>query len=190
MEALSKTTTINTAVDALSHSVEGYLSNRSNALTDALALEGISIIAEEFENLKNFTLSKEDRSKLLYASTLGGIVIAHTGTTAVHSMGYSLTYFKDIDHGRANGLLITEFLKLVEKEKPERIKPLLKAMKLTDLAELETVLMGLLGEKEKLTEEEINEFASIAMKAKNIANCIVIPAKEDLLHIYKTVFEL
>lgn len=190
MESLSKTTTINTAVDALSHSVEGYLSNRSNVLTDALALEGISIIAEEFENLKNFTLTREDRSKLLYASTLGGIVIAHTGTTAVHSMGYSLTYFKDIDHGRANGLLITEFLKLVEKEKPERIKTLLTAMKLKDLAELEKIIMELLGEKEKLTEEEIMEFASIAIKAKNIANCIVIPTEEDLIHIYKTVFDL
>ena len=30
---------------------------------------------------------------------------ANTGTTAVHAMGYSLTYYKNIDHGRANGLL-------------------------------------------------------------------------------------
>ncbi len=190
MESLSNATTINTAVDALSHSVEGFLSNRTNAITDVLALESISVIAGQFGKLKNFTLTGEDRSRLLYASTLGGMVIAHTGTTAVHSMGYSLTYFKDIDHGRANGLLITEFLKLVEQEKPGRIKVLLETMKLKSLEELEEILNGLLGEKEKLTEKEILEFASIAIQAKNIANCIVIPTENDLFHIYKRVFEI
>lgn len=188
MEALSKTTTINTAVDALSHSVEGYLSIRANAISDVLALESISIIAKQFDNLKSFSLSKADRSDLLYASTLGGMVIAHTGTTAVHSMGYSLTYFKDVDHGRANGLLIADFLKLVEKTKPERIKTILDKLGLADLDAFKAVLDELLGEKEKITREEILSYAAIAIKAKNIVNCIVTPTQDDLINIYETVF--
>ncbi len=188
MESLSKTTTINTAVDALSHSVEGFLSNRANAISDVLALESIGILAKQFDNLKNFTLTGEDRSDLLYASTLGGMVIAHTGTTAVHSMGYSLTYFKDIDHGRANGLLIAEFLKLVEKTKPERIKIMLDKMNLTDLEAFQGILEVLLGEKEKITKEELESYAAIAIKAKNITNCIITPTQDDLINIYETVF--
>jgi len=50
------------------------------------------------------------REKLLYMSMLGGMVISHTGTTIIHGMGYSLTYF-DIPHGRANGMLVREYLK-------------------------------------------------------------------------------
>lgn len=188
MESLSKTTTINTAVDALSHSMEGYLSNRANAISDVLALESMEIIAKQFDNLKNFTLTADDRSGLLYASTLGGMVIAHTGTTAVHSMGYSLTYFKDIDHGRANGLLIAEFLKLVEKTKPERVKAMLDKMSFSDLDAFKGTLEILLGDKEKITKEEIKSYAAIAVKAKNISNCIVTPTQDDLINIFETVF--
>lgn len=188
MSALSRTTTINTAVDALSHSMEGFLSKRSNALSDTLALESMGIIAGQFKNLKNFTLTPEDRSCLLYASTLGGMVIAHTGTTAVHSMGYSLTYFKDIDHGRANGLLIAEFLKLVEKSKPERIKQMFDKIEVSGLSEFKEIIEDLLGEKEKITKEEIKTYAAIAIKAKNIRNCIVTPTQEELVSIYETVF--
>ncbi len=189
MESLSKTTTINTAIDALSHSVEGYLSNRANPISDVLALESISMIAKQFKNLRTFNLTNKDRSELLYASTLGGMVIAHTGTTAVHAMGYSLTYFKNIDHGRANGLIISEFLKLVEKKEPKRIKALLNAMNLQSLDEFDLCLSDLFGEKEKLTEDEIKQYTSIAIKAKNITNCIVVPSEEDLLNILKNVFE-
>lgn len=190
MEALSKVTTIHTAIDALSHSVESFLSVRANALTEVLALESINIIVKQFEKLKSFTLTREDRSQLLYASTLGGIVIAHTGTTAVHSMGYSLTYFKDIDHGRANGLLLTEFLKLVEKSRPDKIKTLLDEMNYSSLTELEAVMEELLGEKEILTLQELEHFSAIAYKAKNIPNGVVAPTREDLLNIYRVVFKV
>jgi alcohol dehydrogenase class IV len=188
--SLSKTTTINTAVDALSHVVEGYLSNRANGISDVLALESMQMIARLFYKLNTFDLTEEDRDTLLYASTLGGMVIAHTGTTAVHAMGYSLTYFKDIDHGRANGLLIGEFLKLVQKVKAERVDTMIDKMGFVSLQEFINQLEELLGEKEKLTLEEAEEYSKKAMQTKNITNCIFTPTEEDLLHIYKTVFKI
>lgn len=190
MKSLNKTTTINTAIDALSHLIEGYLSVKANGISNALALEGIEIISSLFDNLKKFNLSDKDRSKLLYASTLGGIVIAQTGTTAVHSMGYSLTYFKNIDHGRANGLLMGEFLKFVEKEKTELINTMISKMKMNSLDEFENTLCDLLGEKEKVTNEEIEKYASIAIKSKNITNSIVIPEQNNLIEIYCKAFEV
>ena len=113
MDGLSKENTVNTAIDALSHLMEGYLSPRAGQATDALAQRGMKMIAKEFDNLAGFTLDSAARDTLLMASALGGMVIANTGTTAVHAMGYGLTYFKDVDHGRANGLLITSFLKFI-----------------------------------------------------------------------------
>lgn len=188
MKSLSRNVTINTAVDALSHCVEGYLSNKANGISDALALEGMTVIAKQFDNLKAFTLSTDERSKLLYASTLGGMVIAQSGTTAVHSMGYSLTYFKSIDHGRANGLLLAEFLKFIQKEKPEKIELLLEKMRLSSLAEFAGILDALLGEKEAVTAEEAKLYSTIAIQAKNIGNCLVIPTEQDLFALYKAVF--
>ena len=109
MMSLNAEITINTAIDALSHAVEGMLTLRGNVLSDALAIESISCMASVFEALKKRVFTLEDRRSFLYASMVAGIVISQTGTTAVHSMGYSLTYFRDVDHGRANGLVIVDF---------------------------------------------------------------------------------
>lgn len=113
-ETLSAETTVNTAVDALSHAVEGYLSAKATGVIRPYAIESIRLIGECIPELKNMETGKASRDKLLYASMLAGIVIAHTGTTAVHAMGYPLTYYKNIDHGRANGLVLYHYLKFIE----------------------------------------------------------------------------
>lgn len=184
MMHLGKATTINTAIDALSHAVEGMLSVKASAVTDVMAIESIEKISACHAALKKGELSLEDRGNLLYASTLAGMVISHTGTTAVHSMGYSLTYFKDIDHGRANGLLLAEFLRVVEKDLPERTECILSAMGLKTVDELKVWLEELLGEKEAITKEDIEKYASIAIQAKNILNCPVRVDENQIKHIY------
>lgn len=182
---LGKATTINTAIDALSHAIEGMLSVKASSITNALAIDSIKNISSCYEGLKSGNLSLEERSKLLYASTLAGMVIAHTGTTAVHSMGYGLTYFKNIDHGRANGLLLAEFLKLIEADLSDRVEAILEGMKLDSVDELKNWLDSLLGEKEEITEDEIRKYASIAIKAHNIANCPVRVTEKQLIMIYE-----
>lgn len=186
--SLGRKTTINTCIDALTHLIEGYLSIKASNLTRDLSIYGIELIASKFDKLLKFDLSLKDRETLLEASTIGGMVIAHTGTTAVHSMGYSLTYFKEIDHGRANGLLIYEFLKLIEIEYPETIKSILDALKLAKLEDFKEVLDKLLGEKENITIDELKNYASIAIKAKNIKNSIINLTETDLYQIYQNVF--
>lgn len=187
---LSKNVMTNTVIDSLSHSVEGFISNRANPVSDILALEAIGIIARHIPALAEWRLTDDDRAQLLYASTLGGMVIAHTGTTAVHSMGYSLTYFRNIDHGRANGLLLGEFLGFTEKERADRIAPILKAALMNSVDEFKDALTQLLGERESLTAEEAEKYSALAIKAKNIANSIVKPTQEDLKKLYILSFGL
>ncbi len=188
MQDLNQTTTINTAIDALSHAIEGMFSIKATPATNALAAESIKEIVSCYESLKEGKLSLEERGILLQASTLAGMVIAHTGTTAVHSMGYSLTYFKDVDHGRANGLLLPYFFKVMEKADGEKVKTILGHMGLSTVEAFESWMDGLLGEKEVLTLEEIEKFATIASGAKNIKNCKVILKREDLVEVYKSAF--
>lgn len=184
MENLPKEITTNTAIDALSHSIEGMLSLRANPITDSIALESIKRISRCFESLKSGELTKMQRFELLYASTLAGMVIANTKTTAVHSMGYSLTYFHDIDHGRANGLLLGEFLKHIEKSWPDRVCEILSAMGLSKVNEFISLLDELLGEREKLTDEQIEKYASITAKSGNVKNSPIIPSIKDLIEIF------
>lgn len=191
-ENLPVITTINTAIDALSHAVESMLSVRSSLFSDSLAMESIRLIMNCLPELKTaleaeseVRISRHTREQLLLASCIAGMVIAQTGTTIVHSMGYSLTYFKDIDHGRANGLLLSEYLRFVEKVEPDLADRILKAMNLADVRTFEKLINNLLGGKEEFTREELNNYSKIAIKAKNIGNCIVQPTEEDICEMFK-----
>jgi alcohol dehydrogenase class IV len=191
MKNLSLTVTVNTAMDALSHSIEGMLSVRSTTFSDMIATESIKRITQSLDKIqigKGITsgsnITMDIREKLLYGSMLAGIVITHTGTSAVHSMGYSLTYFKNIDHGRANALLLPSFLRFVSKNEPLLVKRILLAMEMETTDEFETFFLHLLGEREKLTMDEIERFAGIAIQAKNIVNSRVVPDKEDIIQVY------
>lgn len=196
MMTLPVTVTINTAIDALSHSVEGMLSIRANRISDALAKESIGLVMEVLLKIQRLlkikgdvALTYEDRDKLLLASTLGGMVIAQTGTTAVHAMGYSLTYFKDIDHGRANGLLLGHFMKLIEKTKPSLTDRVIQAMNVDTIEVYMSLMDDLLLEKETLSEEEINQFSYKAIETPNIKNCLVMPSREDLANVFTKAFK-
>ncbi len=186
-ETLSTETTINTAVDALSHAIEGYLAVRATVVIKPYAMESIRLIGECIPELKETRINGSVRDKLLYASMLAGIVIAHTGTTAVHGMGYPLTYHRDIDHGRANGLLLYHFLKFAEPS-TDKIPHIIAAMGMNNVDEFGAALDRLLGEKETLSEAEITEFTKTVMAAKNIANTTPRPEEKDIRKIFEDSF--
>ncbi len=190
-KSLPMLTTINTALDALSHSIEGMLSVRASSVSDALAIESISRIRQCLSSLSpsptvndNNRISIDIREKLLYASMLAGVVIAHTGTTVVHPMGYCLTYFKNLDHGRANGLILPSFLRFVAKHDTEVVKKILSAAGVSSLDEFEAIFLRLLGDREQITAKELERYTAIAFQAKNVTNSRVIPTKEDIEAIY------
>lgn len=192
---LSVNVTINTGIDALSHAVEGMLSVKASVISDALATESIQMIMacvpkmlEALEAKSSDVFDSKVRDQLLYASFLAGMVIAQTGTTAVHAMGYSLTYFKNIDHGRANGMLLGEFLRFIEKKQPDLTKKILNAMNITGITAYKELMNQLFGEKEILSAEEISQYSEIAIQTRNISNCVVKPKEYDLIEMYSVSF--
>jgi alcohol dehydrogenase class IV len=163
MRSLGRETTVNTAVDALSHAVEGMCGNKADFMSDALARESIALILRSEaeggcrESLVNFPDDASQvkpiiRERLLLDSTLAGMVISQTGTTAVHSVGYAFTLEWNTDRGRANGLLLGEFLKILEKKEaslpPEkrRLPAVAKALGMP-LDEFSALLAHLLGRR-------------------------------------------
>lgn len=177
---LSEKVTVHTAVDALSHLVEGYLSRRATAPTDALAIAGMAAFAEVIASLKTGAFSADDREKLLYASLLGGMVIAQTGTTVVHALGYSLTYFRHAPHGQANGLLMGAYLQYILPVCGEKIALLLKTLGLADLDAFSDLMRDLVGDGPLLSAEEVKQFAAIAIQANSIVWTAKTPDEADL----------
>ncbi|MCY6371439.1 iron-containing alcohol dehydrogenase family protein [Clostridium ganghwense] len=175
--------TINTAVDALSHLVEGYLTTKANVLSDAAAEKGVSLFGECMEALKKREFTYEIREKLLLISTLGGIVIAQTGTSLPHGMGYSLTYFKGVPHGKANGLLLKSYLEMCSDKK--KVNKILECMKLNNLEELEEFIKAIMDKDILINEEEIDKYSeTIINNAAKLKNHPDKVTKKDIVRIY------
>ena len=197
MKALNRDITVNTAIDALSHAVEGLLTLRANYLSDILAKESIAMFLDCTECLLAFpqdpaSFPMEKREKLLLASAIAGMVIAQSGTAAPHSMGYHFTLNWNTDHGRANGLLMKSFLLLCrEKEKAMQKAdpsfqlriPRLTAILGMELEKLFDIVEKLLGKREKASEEELARWGAIPMK--NAANTYIQPNKEEIQRIFR-----
>ncbi|MCX7708754.1 MAG: iron-containing alcohol dehydrogenase family protein [Clostridia bacterium] len=184
-ESMNYDTTVDTAIDALSHAVEGYLSKRSTPVSDLFAVEAIDLFGQCIKPLQDKEINLEIREKLLYASMLGGMVISHTGTTIVHGMGYSLTYFKDIPHGRANGLLMKEYFNYNYEAAREKIDKVLGLMKVESIERFGEIMNGLLRGNYKFMEEELVQYASLAMKQRSASFNIKTVTEADLLGIMK-----
>ncbi|MCX7920780.1 MAG: iron-containing alcohol dehydrogenase family protein [Clostridia bacterium] len=184
-ESMSYDVTVNTAIDALSHAVEGYISKRSTPMSDVFAREAIELFGKRIDNLVSNKIDYETREDLLYMSMLGGMVIAHTGTTIVHGLGYSLTYFKDIPHGRANGLLMKEYFNFNYEAAKEKIDKILKLLNMKDIEEFGALMDKLLGKAEKVNDEELYKFASLAMKQRSTSFNIRSVSEDDMIYILK-----
>lgn len=176
----------NTAVDAMCHLIEGYTNKKSSPSSDYIALEGLRIIGKNIDSLIDGSNTVESCTELLWASSLGGMVISQTGTTIVHSMGYQLTYYKDIPHGRANGLLLPEYLKRTNAVLPEKISAVLKALKMNSIDELCKILSGILPYTESISAAEISDWAETSIRAKNVSTCPFSVTLEDEIDIYRS----
>lgn len=177
---------INTAVDALSHLIEGFLTVKANFLSDLLAQQGLSLWGQCLPHLKTGNLSQVSWQHLIMASTIGGMVIAQSGTSLPHGMGYNLTYYKDIPHGKANGVLIVPYLKLHPHK--EKVQTILSLLKMQDLDNLHHFLISILGDKVVLTEKEIEIFSeSMTSNQAKLANHPQAITKEEIRDMYATL---
>ncbi|MGI6453380.1 MAG: iron-containing alcohol dehydrogenase family protein [Syntrophomonadaceae bacterium] len=188
---MSMQMSIDTAVDAYCHAVEGYLSPRSNPLCDILAQETLGILGKELRNMRlGKKLEINNRSNIQYAALLAGMVISHTSTSIPHALGYSLTYFKGIPHGRATGMILPAYMKFnLNCSSPNtRVKEVLAASGIRDINEFTSLIMGLVGKPPLCKTSEKRKFIDIALKAKNITNNIVVPDRSDLEYILYNAF--
>jgi alcohol dehydrogenase class IV len=185
-ESLPLHITINTAVDALSHAIEGFLSKRSNQMSNLTALQAIETLAIGLKTLsKGEDANLETRKSLLMGSMLAGIVIAQSGTTALHAMGYPLTYYRNIDHGHANGLLMAAYLEFCNNgEQGNKFTAIVKAMNLKNFNELKDLLNRLIKTNETFTKNEIELFTKTAISASNIKSTNPQPEYDDIHKIF------
>lgn len=125
---LPRDVTVNTGLDVLSQAMEGAVSKKAGPLTGLVALEAVRLVRRHLPRAANDGNDIAARSAMLYASLLSGYVIAQTGTTLVHGMGYYFTLAFGIAHGLANALLLAPLFQHNARHLPQKVAALAEAL--------------------------------------------------------------
>lgn len=125
---MPRNVTIATGLDAVSQCMEGVVSRNSTPMGDILALEGCRILREWLPRAIAAPDDLDAREHVMFAAMLSGCVIAQSGTTIVHGMGYAYTCHANIAHGLANALLLAPVFKHNAAYLPEKVAALAGAL--------------------------------------------------------------
>ena len=117
-----------TAMDALTHAIEGVTSTAAEPISDALGLHAIRLI---FQNLPLCIQEPDNvdaRGRMLIASTMAGMSFGNTMLGAVHALAHALGGQYGIPHGIANAIMLPHVMAFNLKETPLRYMLIAEAM--------------------------------------------------------------
>ncbi len=93
-----------TGMDALTHSLEAYVSTMSNDLTDALAMKSIEMIKDYL--IESFKGDERSRAQMHISQCLAGMSFSNAILGIVHSMAHKTGKIFNIEHGCANAIYL------------------------------------------------------------------------------------
>lgn len=103
--------TIQTGLDALSHSLESIWNKNNNSISTLYAKRAISEILEVLPLVAKDLKNIQYRERMLSASYYAGIAFSNTQTAIAHAMSYYLTLEKGIPHGIAASITLPYIIK-------------------------------------------------------------------------------
>lgn len=104
MSSMPKGLTASTGMDALTHSIEGYITKGAWEMTDMFHLKAIELISKNLRGACENT--KEGREGMALGQYIAGMGFSNVGLGIVHSMAHALGAVYDTPHGVANAILL------------------------------------------------------------------------------------
>lgn len=95
-----------TGMDVLTHSLEAYVSTKSNAFTDALAEKAVFSVFQYLVRSQKNANDSEAREQMHYASCLAGLAFDQTSLGVNHAIAHNIGGKLKIAHGRTNAILL------------------------------------------------------------------------------------
>ena len=108
-------------IDALTHSIEAFVSVFATEFTNPYALESLRLIFKYLEtSVKEGDKNQKAKEKMHYAATISGIAFANSFLGICHSMAHKLGAEFNLPHGLANALLINEVIRFNATSAPRK----------------------------------------------------------------------
>ena len=101
-----------TGIDAISHAIETYVTNRRNPMSVTYSRRSFGLLAEGFSAVLADPDDVEARSKMQLGACFAGMAIETSMLGAAHATANPLTARHDITHGQAVGLMLPAVIRL------------------------------------------------------------------------------
>jgi alcohol dehydrogenase len=128
MVGMPPSLTAATGMDALTHSVEAYVSTIATPITDACAIKAIELIADYLRPAVANGENLEARDRMAYAEYLAGMAFNNASLGYVHSMAHQLGGFYNLPHGICNAILLPAVCEFNKIANPKRFADIAVAM--------------------------------------------------------------
>lgn len=120
MRTLPASITAATGMDALAHNVEAYLALGFHPMCDAIALEGVRLVARSLARAVENGDDLAARGEMALASMMGAVAF-QKGLGVCHSLAHPLSTICGMHHGLANGILLATVVRFNAEVVPERV---------------------------------------------------------------------
>lgn len=195
---MPKSLTAYTGMDAMTHALEAYVSNRANYLSDILAVAAAKDIFTYLKKAYDNGSDMEAREYMLNASMTAGMAFTNVSLGIVHSMAHTLgSYFK-IPHGLGDAVILPYIIKFnseqeyAKKKYDELAKQLgdeslqQAVTKLNESLDVPLCFKELIDENEYI--ERLDEMAEMAMADGCTKTNPIIPNKEQQIELFKQIY--
>ena len=126
MSTMPKSLTAATGMDALTHAIEGYITQGHCAISDMFHLEAIRLISANLRGAVQNTA--EGREGMALGQYIAGMGFSNVGLGIVHSMAHGLSALYDTPHGVACAIILPTGLEYNAPVAGERYRAIGKAM--------------------------------------------------------------
>ena len=186
------------AIDAMTHSIEGFLSPITNPLMDSFAITSVQLLRKNlFETLKHSS-DKDRILNLQIGALLAGYVQNHCLVGLTHSISHALSKF-NISHGLINLLVLKEVLvfNLTDNNTKNKLQGFIDSSGFLSISDFFNFLQEIknvrkIELKELLTKEDLSDESLIQDILEDPLTKFnpVSPNKTDLFNILMRSYEV
>jgi len=125
--------TADTALDALCHAIEAFVSTAHSPITDLFALQAIRLVTSNLLPTLEAPDNRNFRGRMMLASLEAGLAFSNTSLGLIHAMAHSLGGLLDAPHGECNALLLPYIIDFNFDAVPDRYMLVGEAMGLSTM---------------------------------------------------------
>ena len=200
-------TTADTAIDAMSHAIEAYVSHKRNPYSDQQALAALRLIGPTIKQVYHHGKDEQARAMMMLGASLAGIAFCNSSVALVHGMSRPIGAFFHVPHGLSNAMLLPAVTEFSIPAAPERYADCARALGIATASdsdeqanqaliaflkdlnqELQVPSLAEFGAKHEEFEQLVELMCEQAFASGSPNNNPRVPSKEEMLAIYRSLW--